>query len=114
MKPRDDPTTAVLTKNCLLPLILMDAVAPPVVQVADALEISRTTGYRYLPHQRALILAAIPAADRAKRPAVGCAAALLGDDDVIGRDVAIGPQSMQPFPGIGRLPVLLVERPIFI
>jgi hypothetical protein len=37
------------------------------------------------------------------------AAALLGDHDVVGRDVAIGSQSMKPFPGIGRLPVLLVE-----
>jgi hypothetical protein len=35
-----------------------------VEQAADAAEISTTTGYRYLPNQRALILAAIPAADR--------------------------------------------------
>ena len=33
--------------------------------MADAAEISTTRGYRDLPNQRALILAAIPAADRA-------------------------------------------------
>jgi hypothetical protein len=43
------------------------------------------------------------------RERVCATATLLGDHDVVGRDVAIGPQSMQPFPGIGRLPVLLVK-----